>query len=358
MSDFIFRISPNIVQGQFVVSRIGQFSKEFASRYMVFIDSNLMKSDVEQKVRASLDEAKVEFLVCKDVPAVPDSESLENALKFARDAKIGGVIAVGSPHTTEFAKLVAAFYGENVGLYDAIDALSDETSGVAAASVSSFSEKPLSVVCVPTNLYDKFLFSKYIPLVDSRSRKTVFFQSCKVPCDLAIFDSEITSPKIEETRQDDKNFLTTLAFEVYTSQKANFFSDMLAEKSIELLVSQKYSEAGTLLSLAVSLTGLGPVSTVAEMVENRFSVVPAKTASIILPHFMEDAKKNRAERVEKIAALVAAKDENSSEKLQSLQISMEQLSSIATNVADSGFTESFYRSMTSDDIFEILKQAY
>ena len=140
MSDFIFRISPNIVQGQFVVSRIGQFSKEFASRYMVFIDSNLMKSDVEQKVRASLDEAKVEFLVCKDVPAVPDSESLENALKFARDAKIGGVIAVGSPHTTEFAKLVAAFYGENVGLYDAIDALSDETSGVAAASVSSFSE--------------------------------------------------------------------------------------------------------------------------------------------------------------------------------------------------------------------------
>ena len=214
------------------------------------------------------------------------------------------------------------------------------------------------MVCVPTNLYDKFLFSKYIPLVDSRSRKTVFFQSCKVPCDLAIFDSEITSPKIEETRQDDKNFLTTLAFEVYTSQKANFFSDMLAEKSIELLVSQKYSEAGTLLSLAVSLTGLGPVSTVAEMVENRFSVVPAKTASIILPHFMEDAKKNRAERVEKIAALVAAKDENSSEKLQSLQISMEQLSSIATNVADSGFTESFYRSMTSDDIFEILKQAY
>lgn len=38
MSDFIFRISPNVVLGSYTLSRLGQQVKEWGTRFMLIID--------------------------------------------------------------------------------------------------------------------------------------------------------------------------------------------------------------------------------------------------------------------------------------------------------------------------------
>ena len=50
MSDFIFRINPNIILGPYTVSRLGQQVREWGSRFMVIVDPFLNEAKVSEKI--------------------------------------------------------------------------------------------------------------------------------------------------------------------------------------------------------------------------------------------------------------------------------------------------------------------
>ena len=63
MADFNFKISPNIVLGSYCSSRLGQFVREWGSRYMIILDPVLNEYDVADKLKQSLTDRNIEFFV-------------------------------------------------------------------------------------------------------------------------------------------------------------------------------------------------------------------------------------------------------------------------------------------------------
>ena len=57
MSDFIFRINPNIILGPYTVSRLGQQVREWGSRFMVIVDPFL--NEAKRAVPKLCDSTKV-----------------------------------------------------------------------------------------------------------------------------------------------------------------------------------------------------------------------------------------------------------------------------------------------------------
>ena len=50
MADFIFKISPNIMLGSYLTARLGQFVKEWGTKYMLILDPDLQDFDIGDKI--------------------------------------------------------------------------------------------------------------------------------------------------------------------------------------------------------------------------------------------------------------------------------------------------------------------
>ena len=106
MADFIFRIQPNIVLGSYTSSRLGQFTKDYGSRFMVIMDPILNELGTAEKIIQSLADRKIEHFVFDEIPEGADTQVLENALQLARQAHIHGVIAAGGSKILNLAKAI------------------------------------------------------------------------------------------------------------------------------------------------------------------------------------------------------------------------------------------------------------
>ena len=76
MADFIFKISPNIMLGSYLTARLGQFVKEWGTKYMLILDPDLQDFDIGDKIQNSLTERKIDFFVFNDLPVTPDSSDV------------------------------------------------------------------------------------------------------------------------------------------------------------------------------------------------------------------------------------------------------------------------------------------
>ena len=63
MADFIFRISPNVVLGSYVVTRVPQYVKEYGSRFMVVMDPVLKDVGLADKILQPLNERNVDYFI-------------------------------------------------------------------------------------------------------------------------------------------------------------------------------------------------------------------------------------------------------------------------------------------------------
>ncbi|MBQ2572157.1 MAG: iron-containing alcohol dehydrogenase, partial [Treponema sp.] len=61
MSDFIFRIQPNIVLGSYTTSRLGQYIRDYGSKFMVIIDPILKQVGNAEKITNTLTDRKIDF---------------------------------------------------------------------------------------------------------------------------------------------------------------------------------------------------------------------------------------------------------------------------------------------------------
>ncbi|MCR4789655.1 MAG: iron-containing alcohol dehydrogenase [Treponemataceae bacterium] len=383
MADFIFKISPNIMVGSYLTARLGQYAKEYGNHFMVIIDSDLKKLDIESKVRTSLEECSIDFFIVNDVKVSPDTAEIERVLKLAKDARIQGIISIGSSKISNFSKAISALYNEEKGIYDYID-------GGAKSEVEC-----LPLICIPTHMKDEFLFSNRIPLVDARSRKTVLAKAKDAMCKLALFDPNLTIGMTD--KQVSSNFLCALciAIEAYISQKANFFSDTIIEKAIELLASgikskeelteaenpESYlAEGSCMTSMGVAVSALGPASILALLLDGRYQIDSALSSVILLPYIIEDTAKYKIDRIVRIARIMkiceADTDDEGAKnallefirsklaenelpaRLADLNVTIEQLAAIADNAGSMDIIDGFPKSMNSDDLFELLKQAF
>mgnify|MGYP002624404156 CR=1 FL=1 len=222
MADFTFRISPNIILGSYTASRLGQFALDYGNRFMLIMDPVLRAVGLAEKITQSLTDRNVDYFVFDELSEIADTKTVAAALELARKSHIHGVIAAGGGKTMNVARAVCSLFYENQDIYDYTDGRISE-------------KEPLPLITLATTCREPFIFTDKIPLVDSRNSQCVLFKAHNALCKIAVFDPNMSVTLTEN--QSESMALEALCFasEAYLSQKATFFSDMFAEKAVELL---------------------------------------------------------------------------------------------------------------------------
>ncbi len=381
MADFVFKISPNVILGSYTSSRLGQFAKDWGTRFMVLVDPVLAEFGITEKITSALQERNLDFFVYDEIPPAPDTSSIERVLSLGRDAQIHGIIAVGGTRVSNLARTVAALFYEMHSVYDFFEGAIPSTS-------------PLPLILVPTTLCDPFIFADRTPIIDGRNRQVKMLRAQQGLCKLAVFDPSLTVSFTESQHTSMMLHMLCIALESYTSQRSNYFSDGIIEKSLSLLSTvlndsdemlttpreNIFVQASSMISLAASCSSIGIGSGINLAINARHKISRSLISTIMLPHMIEEIATYKSEKIVKIANLLRI-DENATtneQKIESLtefvrnkiayrnlparlkdiSITMEQLGLVAENTAELAGMYSFSRSMTSDDIFEIIKNAY
>ena len=382
MADLIFRISPDIICGSHTYSRLNTFLKETGERFLLIIDPNLKKLNFYEKIIQTLDDDQIKYILFDKFDEGAASKQIAEAISIAKEAYIQGVISIGSSRAINFAKAVCSLINENFSIYDCIDG-------------SPLKSKPLPLTAIPTTFREPYIFSNLIPITDSRSSRIKIINASPKITKLVIWDSEF-SKTLDERKKNLMIFeLFSQCFETYISPKSSFFSDMFAEKAAELLSYGMdgaksleittppeilLAQGGCLASVAAASSSAGVASLLAMTINSRYSISRSLVAAILFPYILEDARQFKAERVEKIGRLMGVIPEgvenaeavtafadnirqrlakaNLPVRLKDLSVSVDQLALAAEDAGQLDIVNSLPRSMTTDDLFDILKQAF
>lgn len=382
MADFSFKVSPNILLGSYAASRIGSSVLSYGTKFMVIVDPILRENGSAEKITKALDDKKIDYFIFDQLSKGGDSEILERTLKLAREAHVHGVIAVGGGKPISVARGTCALFNEEHDLYDYLDGTVPKSS-------------PLPLICIPTTIRDSFIFTDSIPLVDARSSTLKLLKSQHGIAKLVLFDPTLTATLTENQLESMSLETLCLATESYLSQRENFFSDMIAEKSIELFSialdgsqtltvttpkEELLSQAGCMASLSVATSSIGIASLLAMCINARYKISRSLVTTILFPYMVEECAKFKADRIAVLAKKMnIAQPEQTNEeaahafaenirqriakanlpaRLKDLSISLEQLALAAEDAGQLDIVNNLPRSMNSDDLFGLIKTAF
>lgn len=382
MADFSFKVSPNILLGSYASSRIGQTISSYGSKFMLILDPILRENGTSEKITRALDDKKIEYFIFDGLSKGGDSENLEHCLKLAREAHVQGVISLGGSKAVNIARATCSLFNEEHDLYDYLD--------------GAVPQKPtLPLISILTTIRDTFIFTDLIPLVDARSSTLKLVKSQPGIAKLVLFDPTLTVTLTEN--QMDSMALETLclATESYLSQRENFFSDMIAEKSVELFTyalegsqsltittpkEELLAQAGCMASLSAATSSIGIASLLSMCINARYNISRSLVTTILFPYMVEECAKFKADRIAVLAkkmnlATAEQSDEEASHafaehirqkiakanlpaRLKDLSISLEQLALAAEDAGQMDLVNTLPRSMNSDDLFGLIKTAF
>ena len=382
MADFSFKVSPNILLGSYAASRIGSSVLSYGTKFMLIVDPILRENGSAEKITKALDDKKIDYFIFDELSKGGDSEILERCLKLAREAHVHGVIALGGGRPIAIARGICALYNEIHDLYDFLDGARPITA-------------PLPLICVPTTIRDSFVFTDSIPLVDARSSTLKLLKAQSGISKLVLFDPTLTATLTENQTESMALETLCLAAESYLSQRENFFSDMIAEKSIELFSfaldgsqtltvttpkEELLSQAGCMASLAAATSSIGIASLLAMCINARYKISRSLVTTILFPYMIEECAKFKAGRIAYLAKKMnVAQTEQTDEeaahafaenirqriakanlpaRLKDLSISLEQLALAAEDAGQLDIVNNLPRSMNSDDLFGLIKTAF
>ncbi|OJF76599.1 MAG: alcohol dehydrogenase [Treponema sp. CETP13] len=382
MADFNFKISPNIILGSYSSSRIGQFVHEWGTRFMLVIDPVLNESKVGEKIGKSLTNRNIEYFIFDEIPSAPDTEIITRALKLAKESHVHGVLAVGGMKAATVGRAVCALYNENHDIYDFVDGAQPTTAS-------------LPYICMPSTIRDPYLFIDRNPVVDARSRQVKLLKLQSGLCKLAVFDPNLLVSLTENQMASMSIETLCIACECYISQKANFFSDTIVEKAVEMLADgldgtstisntisrdQLLMQGGCMASLAAGCSSIGVASLIGSAVHARYKISRSLTTTILFPYMLEEAAKYKTDKLARLARIMKVSSGSSNDntavvnfaenirnrialanlpaRLKDLSLSIDDFALASEDAANLEFTNFMPRSMNADDFFDIIKQAY
>lgn len=384
MADFTFKISPNITLGSYATSRLGEFASKYGNNYMLILDPVLRVVGNSEKIIQSLDDRNINYFIFDEIKENSDSQAINQALDLARKSHIHGVIAAGGGKAISIARAVSKLFNSTCNVYEYLDNGGDK----------DYSAIPL--ICLPTTNREPFVFTDKVPIVDSRNLQCKLMKIDSELCKMVIFDPNMTLTLTENQTESMSIESLCLATEAYLSQKASFFSDMFSEKAIEILSygmkgadslsitlgkEELLAQGGCMASLACSTSSFGAAYLLALTINSRFQISKSLVTSILFPYVIEDYSEFKTDRVVKVAknyrvefSSEATKEEickafadeirqrlakaNLPTRLKDLSISIEQLSLAVEDASRLDYINTLPRSMSSDDLFKLIKMAY
>ena len=381
MADTILRLDPEIIIGLDTINRAGSLFAERGRKVLLATEQGLYENNLIDRLVKVLDDAGLETILFDEIPSQATAEAAENAASLARGARCDLVIGFGSLKTQYIAKLAAILASSPLRLFDLLDGQREENEFLPYAAI-------------PSTGSDPFLLSDSLIAVDPRDR---FIKLVKCPrhiCQAVILDpglSELISGKFGPTAVFDG--LCT-AMEAYCSTKSSFFSDALLEQAISLYAKMMHSyadnlstdypgasvHAGLLMAIGASVSAPGIGTALAYALNGKFPVAKSWCATVLLPYVMEKLVASRPEKMAKAVSLMGEATENVSTseaanmavemirshmgqlkvpaRLKDFNLSLDRLVPAAEAARDMEFVASSPWTVTSEDAYDLLKQAF
>lgn len=382
MADFVFKISPNVVLGPYTMARLGQVALAWGTKYMLIADPILKEFDLVAKAVTALEEKGISVFVFDDIPSAATSSTLEHALSLARGARIHGVISFGGIKTASLGRAIAALFNES---HD----VSDFLAGAQPYSGA------LPFIEVPSTCRDPFVFADRTPVVDARNRQIRLVKTQNAVCKAVVIDPNLYMHMSPNTASSMIFHAISLAVEGYVSTKSNFFSETILGKSIEMLLlaldpeqsklvgtpqEMLIAQGGCMASMGVAISSPGVATAISLACNARYKTSTSLVCSVLLPYIMEDASRAKVDRIVTIGKMlgVGSAGLDASEvaraaiddirrrlalaglptRLKDLGLSIDQLVPAAEDASALDLMNYIPRAMSSDDLFDLIKQAY
>jgi len=225
MSTFSFTTAQTIISGMGEVKHLAaHFHSLKIRRVLIITDPGIVLLGLHNSAIESCNSAGIESYIFSDVSSDPSESVINDALKYARENRIDGVVGIGGGSSLDVAKIVAvlAYSSQNLSDIYGVDQVEGERLPliqIPTTAGTGSEVTPISIVTVGDKTKAGIISPQLLP-------------------DIAILDAQLTlglPPHITAATGIDA---MVHAIEAFTSKfRKNLYSDMLAKESLALLSS-------------------------------------------------------------------------------------------------------------------------
>jgi alcohol dehydrogenase class IV len=286
---FVFSTTKSIVNAADSTTELGRYCKSLNIKKAILVtDPGIVKLGLHKKIIDSLDFYSIDFVLFSNVEVDPPIDVIEEAILFATNNSIDGVIGLGGGSSLDTAKLIAALANSEQTLSDAF-------------GIDKLLNSRLPLIQIPTTAGTGSEVTPISIVTTGDAMKMGVVSNVLLP-DIALLDPMLTlklPPHITAATGIDA---MVHAIEAYTSLiKKNIYSDMLAvealklmSKSIQTAVYQGDNiEARKNMMLGATLAGqafanapVAAVHALAYPLGGHYHIPHGLSNSLVLPHVM------------------------------------------------------------------------
>ena len=285
----VFYSPTKIVAGLNSVSLVADEVKQFGgSRVLVVTDPGVVAADLITPIASSLKSGNVDYVIYDGVEPEPPSRVIDRGAEVFQSEGCDLVLGVGGGSSLDVAKGVSILAANKGKILD-------------YCGVDQVPQNGAPMILMPTTAGTGSEVTRVLVLTDEeQNTKNVAFTPYAL-ADAAIVDPLLTISMPPTVTADTGMDAMVHAIETYVSMNATVFSDILAEKAIQLIAEYlpvawakgsntearyNVSLAATLAGMAFGSGGLGAVHALAYPLGTEYHMTHGRTNAIILPHVM------------------------------------------------------------------------
>lgn len=305
MKSFVFSTTKSIISEIGVISKIAELCHSLnILRPLIVTDQGIIDNGLIAPVVNAFNNAQMQYWCFDKVVADPPESVVVDAVAYAKESKIDGVIGLGGGSSLDTAKLVALLANSDESIADIY-------------GMDNIKAKRLPLILIPTTAGTGSEVTP-ISIVTTGTKTKTGVVSAELLPDIALLDASLTVSLPPQTTAATGIDAMVHAIEAFTSAvKKNPLSDMLAKSALELL-SKNILEAtfngqnlaarqamllgSCLAGQAFANAPVGAVHAMAYPLGGQFHVAHGLSNALVLPHVMTFNKSHCADLYAELAA--------------------------------------------------------
>lgn len=286
---FVFNTTKSLVNLPDAVLEIGSYCKKLnINNALLVTDAGIIKLGLHQSLVACLDKAGIGFEVYSEVIADPPASVVEQAVAFAKQKTIDGVIGLGGGSSLDTAKLIAALACSEQSLSDVY-------------GIDNIRGSRLPLIQIPTTAGTGSEVTPISIVTTGETMKMGVVSDVLLP-DIALLDPNLTLQLPAHITAATGIDAMVHAIEAYTSAiKKNSYSDMLALEALRLMSANIHTavhdgsnlEARSNMMLGATMAGqafanapVAAVHALAYPLGGHYHIPHGLSNSLVLPHVL------------------------------------------------------------------------
>jgi alcohol dehydrogenase len=382
MPDLSFSIPTDVRFGLDVVNRVAAVVSQYGERVLLVTEAILYEGKVIDRIQGLFEKKGIQYIVFDEVVPHATSKVVDEGVNLARSARAEIVVGLGGVRTLSVAKCIAMVSSGEVDMDEYL-------AGVQPSG------QPLAYISIPTTCRDPFLLVDEYLLTDGRDRSAKIGRTQRRINKAVIVDPKLTitlPPKYTATTLMDT---LLVAVEGYLSSRSSFLSDTFFLRSCELIgkiieplvnqpddlrVRMNASMAGLLASLGLTISKSGVGTALAYAINGSFMVPKSWVSSIMLPHVMEFFSGIASEKLTAVARYLGEEVDAEAPvegagraveavrriigslglptRLRDFDLNLDDMVDIAGIARNFDMMNYLPRSISAEDLYELIKSAY